>query len=149
VDPEHGIIYHNIRCYGCNGVQVILAKPDVKSNCDTPANLLHIDETAESVHRLCGCGMSGSGPTQRSVTLQEETTGHTKKDSSGRAVSQGSKMMKSDRYTVSTGYGETFDERRWKGKIYGATTNDRSVCTTTIVLLFAPYSKITSPSAGP
>jgi hypothetical protein len=61
----------------------------------------------------------------------------------------GKQNDESDRYTVSTGYGETFDERGWKGKIYGATTNDRSICMTTIALLFAPYSKITSPSAGP
>jgi hypothetical protein len=73
---------------------VILAKPDVKSNCDAPANRLRIDETAESARRVCGCGMSGSGSTQRLAMPQEETKGHTEKDSSGRAVSQGSKTMK-------------------------------------------------------
>jgi hypothetical protein len=88
------MIYHDIWCYGHDGVQVILAKPDVKTDCDAPVNWLHINETAESTRRVCRCGMSGSGSTQRLVTLQEETTGHTEKDSSRRAVSQRSKMMK-------------------------------------------------------
>jgi hypothetical protein len=53
----------------------MLAKLDVKSDCDAPAKRQRIDETAGHVHRNCGCGTSGSESTQRSPTVQEETTG--------------------------------------------------------------------------
>jgi hypothetical protein len=73
---------------------------------------------------------------------------HPENDSSRSAVSQGSETMKATDM-VSIGYRETFDERGWKGSIYGATINNRSICATTIALPFVPYSKATSPSVGP
>jgi hypothetical protein len=53
----------------------MLAKLDVKSNCDAPANQQRIDEMAGRACRNCRCGMSSSESTQGSPTVQEETTG--------------------------------------------------------------------------
>jgi hypothetical protein len=53
----------------------MLVKPDVKSDCNAPANQQRIDEMAGRMRRNRGCGTSGSESTQRLLTVQEETMG--------------------------------------------------------------------------
>jgi hypothetical protein len=91
-----------------DGVQAMLAKPDVKSDCDAPANQQRIDEMAGRTHRNHRCRMSGSESTQGSPRVQEEMIG-TRKGTVRTTAAEINKPAKGE--DKGNGYGE---HRLWR-----------------------------------